>query len=190
MTAAPVSRRARPAKAPLSRDLVIETGLRVLDTHGAAALTMRRVAQELDTGAASLYVYVANRDDLMKAMLDHVLSQVVVPVDGAWRARLTALVESAIEVLGRHEGLALVAFGRTPTTEHARVLVDRVRELLLEGGLDPDTAGWAIDLIYLHITAEAAGTREGRHSDADIERSRWTLRALLDGILDTPAVAR
>ncbi|MGS2809586.1 TetR/AcrR family transcriptional regulator [Nocardia sp. MW-W600-9] len=156
MNAAPVSRRARPAKAPLSREVVIETGLRILDTDGLAALTMRRVAQELDTGAASLYVYVANRDDLMTGMLDHVLSTVTTPADGDWRERLTAVVETAIEVLGRHEGLALVAFGRVPTTAHALGLVEQLLVLLREGGLDPSTATWAVDLIHLHITAEAA----------------------------------
>lgn len=182
MNAAPVSRRARPAKAPLSRDLVIETGLRILDTSGAAALTMRRVAQELDTGAASLYVYVANRDDLLRGMLDHVLSHVPVPTEGNWRTRLTCLVEAAIEALGRHEGLALVAFERTPTTEHALVLIEQLLALLREGGLDPATAAWAIDRIYLHIAAEAAGQSVGDGA----ARARWALRALLNGFVATP----
>ncbi|MFE6920443.1 TetR/AcrR family transcriptional regulator [Nocardia sp. NPDC057663] len=225
MNAAPVSRRARPAKAPLSREVVIETGLRILDTDGLAALTMRRVAQELDTGAASLYVYVAHRDDLMTGMLDHVLSTVTTPTGGDWRQRLTALVENTIEALGRHEGLALVAFGRVPTTEHALGLIEQLLSLLREGGLDPATATWAVDLIHLHITAEAAeqaaanvtgGTEPDyiagitqRIAELPAERyptvvalrahmpagdgdarARWALRALLNGIIATPAVAR
>ncbi|MGY0497233.1 GNAT family N-acetyltransferase [Nocardia sp. FBN12] len=182
MNAAPVSRRARPAKVPLSRDLVIETGLRILDTDGSGALTMRRVAKELDTGAASLYVYVAHRDDLLTGMLDHVLSQVTVPAEGDWRARVTRLVESAIEALGRHDGLALVAFGRFPITEHAVGLREQLLGLLREGGADAVTAGWAGDLIYRHIAAEAV---ERAESDA---RGRWAIRALLNGIIATPAV--
>ncbi|MFD4462493.1 TetR/AcrR family transcriptional regulator [Nocardia sp. NPDC058480] len=219
MNAAPVSRRARPAKVPLSRDLVIETGLRVLDTDGSAALTMRRVAKELDTGAASLYVYVANRDDLLTGMLDHVLSQVPVPADGDWRTRVTQLVETSIDALGRHDGLALVAFGRFPTTEHALGLIEQLLCLLSEGGLDPATATWAVDLIYLHIAAEAAENSGagGAAYRADVSRrladlparfptmtawqthlrdgdgaarARWALRALLNGIVATPVGAR
>lgn len=57
----------------------MRTGLRILDRDGLDALTMRRVAKELDTGPASLYVYVANRDDLMAAMLDAALAQVPLP---------------------------------------------------------------------------------------------------------------
>ncbi|MFE3546344.1 TetR/AcrR family transcriptional regulator [Nocardia sp. NPDC059177] len=219
MNAAPVSRRARPAKAPLSREIVIEAGLRILDTDGLAALTMRRVAQELDTGAASLYVYVANRDDLMTGMLDQVLSTVAVPTEGDWRVRLTTLVETVIDALGRHEGLAMVAFGRIPTTGHALGVVEQVLALLREGGLDPATAAWAVDLIHLHITAEAACAAGGTEPaylteitrrfaelpadryptlvalraqllDGDGEaRARWALRALLNGILATPVPA-
>ncbi|MFE1593944.1 GNAT family N-acetyltransferase [Nocardia sp. NPDC058705] len=178
MNAAPVSRRARPAKVPLSRELVIETGLRTLDTDGSGALTMRRVAKELDTGAASLYVYVANRDDLLTGMLDHVLAQVPAATEGDWRARVTQLVEAAIEALARHDGLALVAFGWFPTTRHALGLLEQVLALLREGGVDPVTAGWACDLIYRHIAAEAV--------DDGGERARWNLRTLLNGIVATP----
>ncbi|WP_336083183.1 TetR/AcrR family transcriptional regulator C-terminal domain-containing protein [Nocardia sp. SSK8] len=219
MNAAPVSRRARPAKAPLSREVVIEAGLRILDTAGLAALTMRRVAQELDTGAASLYVYVANRDDLMTGMLDQVLSTVPVPTEGDWRERLTTLVEATIEALGRHEGLALVAFGRVPTTGNALGVIEQMLALLREGGLDPATAAWAVDLIHLHITAEAVdqaeddgaaageitrrlaelpadrfptivALREHLLDDDAGTRARWALRALLNGVLATPVPAR
>ncbi|MGW5454152.1 TetR/AcrR family transcriptional regulator [Nocardia sp. NPDC003979] len=213
MNAAPVSRRARPAKAPLSRDIVIETGLRILDSEGSAALTMRRVAQELDTGAASLYVYVANRDDLMTGMLDHVLAAVPTPTHGDWRERLEALVTSAVDALGRHEGLALVAFARS--TGRALGLVEQLLGLLREGGLDPARAAWAVDLLYPHITAAAAEravyddttvsrrlaglparnypnlTAACEHLAGDAAvRTRWALNALLNGILTTPVEVR
>ncbi|WUA08484.1 TetR/AcrR family transcriptional regulator [Nocardia sp. NBC_01377] len=213
---APVSRRARPSKAPLSREVIIDTGLRVLDAEGLAALTMRRVAQELDTGAASLYVYVANRDDLMAAMLDHVLGSVAEPDDGIWRERLIAVIESTVAVMSRHEGLAFVALAATPTGANALRLIDRMRGLLADAGVDERTVDWAVELLYLHITAAAAeqsadhaarapesGTRRlgqaepvadrvpvtapvRRSGDGDT-RATWAVRALIDGILATPA---
>ncbi|QBS43664.1 TetR/AcrR family transcriptional regulator [Nocardia sp. CS682] len=182
MNSAPVSRRARPAKAPLSRDVIIETGLRVLDQDGQAALTMRRVAQELDTGAASLYVYVANRDDLMAAMLDHVLGTIEEPTGGTWRERLFALVESAVTVMSRHEGLALVALGAIPTGTNALVLVDRMLALLAEGGVDERTNSWAVDLLFLHITAVAAEqsayNTKGMRAEAHLAEVRERFAAL------------
>src|SRR2546423_242341 len=71
----PRSTRDRPAKAPLSRDAVIDAGLRILRAEGIDAVTMRRVASELDTGAASLYVYVENREDLLNQMFDAVVGE-------------------------------------------------------------------------------------------------------------------
>jgi len=61
----PDNPRTRPAKAPLSQEAVVGAALALVDEAGCAAVTMRRVAQVLDTGPASLYVYVADRDELM-----------------------------------------------------------------------------------------------------------------------------
>ncbi|GAB3832135.1 TetR/AcrR family transcriptional regulator [Dactylosporangium cerinum] len=203
--------------------MIVATGLQILDRDGLDALTMRRVAQELDTGPASLYVYVNNRDDLMAAMLDTALGHVTLPDKGAWQERLHALATATIEAMSRHEGLALVALGGIPTGLNALRILDRMLALLKEGGLDDTTAAWAIDLIYLHITAAAAeqsayNAKQMTEADhlADVDRhyaslpadqypmitrmrepllssgdrDRWGLRVLLNGILNTPAVAR
>ncbi|MGQ4596506.1 TetR/AcrR family transcriptional regulator C-terminal domain-containing protein [Nocardia sp. R6R-6] len=177
MSAGAVSRRTRPAKAPLGREVIVETGLRILDRDGAAALTMRRVAQDLDTGAASLYVYVANRDDLLAAMLDQVLGTVPEPVGASWRERLTALVEATVTAMSRHEGLALVALGTIATSPNALRLMELMLRSLAEAGLDDRTASWAVDLLMLHITASSAeqsvhNTSGGTERDylADVQR--------------------
>jgi AcrR family transcriptional regulator len=162
--ATPISRRARPAKAPLTREVIIQTGLTVLDRDGMDALTMRKVAQELDTGAASLYVYVKNRDDLLAAMLDEALADVVPKVaSGPWRKRLTSLIEASIEAMARHQGLALVALGGVPNGLNALLILDSTLALLKEAGLDNATAAWAVDLLHLHITAAAA--EHSAHND-------------------------
>jgi len=153
----PISRRARPAKAPLTREVIVRTGLAVLDRDGMDALTMRKVAQELDTGAASLYVYVKNREDLLAAMLDEAFADVIGKVTGDdWRERLTSLVEISVDAMASHRGLALVALGGVPTGLNALLILDSTLALLKEGGLDDATASWAVDLLHLHITATAA----------------------------------
>ena len=62
---APRSTRDRPAKAPLSLEAIVDAAAAILRTEGLEALSMRRVAAALDTGAGSLYVYVPNRDGLL-----------------------------------------------------------------------------------------------------------------------------
>ncbi len=151
-----MSRRARPAKEPLSRATIVAAGLRVLDAEGLSALTMRRVARELDTGAASLYVYVDNRDDLVAAMVDSELASVTYPTTGSWREKITALVQAQVTALTRHRGLAVAALGALPTSPNAILLGEHLLSALLESGIDERTAAWAVDLISLWISAAAA----------------------------------
>ncbi|QCX81722.1 hypothetical protein C9F11_40710 [Streptomyces sp. YIM 121038] len=169
MSTQPVSRRARPAKAPLSRDVIVRTGLRILDRDGLDALTMRRVAKELDTGPASLYVYVAHRDDLMAAMLDEALGQVRPPGEGTWREQLRALIAAAVEAMSRHEGLAAVALGAIPTGDNVLLVLDRMLALLKDGGLDDNAAAWAVDLLWLHTAAAATEESAYRTKGSDEE---------------------
>src|SRR6267143_1928337 len=68
-----VSRRERPAKPALTREGIVAAAVRVMQAEGLDRLTMRRLAQELDTGAASLYVYVRNTAELHAAMLEQLL---------------------------------------------------------------------------------------------------------------------
>src|SRR4029453_13759363 len=74
--------RARPARAPLSQDAIVHAALRVLDREGAAGLSMRRVADELGTGPASLYWHVANKDALIDLIVDRVAGEVPPPRAG------------------------------------------------------------------------------------------------------------
>src|SRR5579863_7960619 len=96
-TEAPLRRstRDRPAKAPLSTEAIVEAALEILRSDGVGAVTMRRVAAALDTGAASLYVYVAGSDGLFQAILDRVTSTIdlEVPDPTRWRAQLHSLLE-------------------------------------------------------------------------------------------------
>ncbi|MFK4274211.1 TetR/AcrR family transcriptional regulator, partial [Streptomyces milbemycinicus] len=68
----PISRE-RPAKPALSRRWIVDTAVRIMRAEGLGKVTMRRLAQELDTGPSSLYVYVANTAELHAAVLDSLL---------------------------------------------------------------------------------------------------------------------
>src|ERR1700761_5607407 len=94
---APRSRRERPAKPALTREGIIETSVALLLAEGLSRVTMRRLAQALDTGPASLYVYVRNTADLHAAILDELLGVVDLRpahADGDWRDRLVRVLMS------------------------------------------------------------------------------------------------
>jgi AcrR family transcriptional regulator len=156
----PRSTRDRPAKAPLSEDLILTTALRVLREEGLDALTMRRLATELDTGPASLYVYIRNRDELLNAVFDRVggMVQIEEPDPARWREQLHRLVDGLLAVLEEHRGIARVAVANVPTGENALRVADNLMGLLLAGGVKPRDAAWACDILPLFVTAAAVET--------------------------------
>src|ERR1700691_1341460 len=112
----PVSRRAQPSRPALSRAALIGGGLQIADGEGLHAVTMRRVAAELDTSASALYVYIRGRDDLLDAMFDHVMAEVARAAmpKGTWRQRLSSLLIKSVKAASGHGGLAQGALSSVP----------------------------------------------------------------------------
>jgi AcrR family transcriptional regulator len=180
------STRDRPAKPPLSEDLVVETALKILRAEGLDAVTMRRVATELDTGPASLYVYIGGRDELRRAMLGRVAGAVPLeePEPARWREQVHALLNGWLRAMESHPGIATVALGDPPTTEGTLVGAEYLLTLLLAGGVTPEDAAWALDILPLITTAAAVETAvqmERGSSEAE------TVERLNDAFRNLPA---
>jgi AcrR family transcriptional regulator len=150
------SRRERPAKPALSREWIIAETIEIMRTEGLEKATMRRVSQALDTGPASLYVYIANTAELHSAVLDELLGALPSEQAGAWNEQLEELLRSYADVLFAHPGLARSALLIRPTGPNAIRLYDRVLGLLLEGGVAVDRAAWGVDLLLQYVTGNAA----------------------------------
>ncbi|AXK46554.1 TetR/AcrR family transcriptional regulator [Brachybacterium saurashtrense] len=157
-TRAPTSRRERPAKPALSREAIVEAALRVLERDGAEKLTIRRVADELDTGPASLYVYVKNVTVLHALLVDGLLADLDLTWDGdePWRERLHRLIADYIGLLTVHGNLARSAMFVWPEGPHYLSLIDVLLRLLRTAGLDEKSAAWGIDLLLQHASITAA----------------------------------
>ncbi|HEY4094933.1 MAG TPA: TetR/AcrR family transcriptional regulator [Baekduia sp.] len=155
---APRSRRDRPAKPALSREAIIDAGLEILRSEGVDALSMRRVAQALDTGPASLYVYVANRAELHALLFDAAAGTVEVePTDPArWREQLLDLVTRMTRLMSEeYPGIAKMAMATIPTGENALRITESMLSLLKAGGVSDQAAAYAADLISMYATAIA-----------------------------------
>ena len=160
------STRERPAKAPLSEDAIVDAALAILKSEGPEAVTMRRVAAALDTGAMSLYVYVSGREGLLQAMLDRVTATIELepPDPSRWRAQLHSLLQRTHQALTAHPGIAAMTLADPPTTEAVLLLTENLLGILLAGGLDPQDAAWACDIFVLLVTGVA--------SEDDVRRPR------------------
>ncbi len=97
----PTARRPR-----LSRQTIAATAAHIADTEGFDALSMRRLAAELDSGTMTLYHYVRTKDELLALVVDHVMGELLQPPDqpmpANWRDALVGIAARTRAALERH----------------------------------------------------------------------------------------
>lgn len=101
------TRKEPPGRRPrFSRDQIAATAVRIADADGIAALSMRRLAAELDAGTMTLYHYVRTKDELLSLVTDAVMGEAVLTdeteLPGDWRAALTVIARRTRDVLLAH----------------------------------------------------------------------------------------
>jgi AcrR family transcriptional regulator len=146
------------AKKPLSRDLVLETAVSLVDHEGLGALSMRRLGQELGVEAMSLYHHVANKEALLDGMVDAVVGELNAEVGAGggaeaerdWAAVLRARIITARTVMLRHKWLPAVLESRTSLSAPLVAYYEGVLATLRAGGFSNDLA---------HHTLHALGSR-------------------------------
>ena len=89
--------------AGLSKQRVVDEAIRLADREGVDGLSMRRLAVALGAGAMSLYHYVANKEELLDAMVDIVFQEIELPPQETdWQSAIRQRAVSARQVLARH----------------------------------------------------------------------------------------
>jgi AcrR family transcriptional regulator len=157
------SQRDRTARAPLSREAIVEAALRVVGREGAQGLNMRRVAEELGTGPASLYWHVASKDELANLMVDRVMGEIELPPPdpARWQEQLKEFGLQAWRLFQRYPGVAGLTLGRIPIGPNLIRLTEWTLSLLRGAGIPDRMAAFAGDLFGLFLGAhgleQAAG---------------------------------
>lgn len=135
-------RSARRRRDPISRDAIVAAAIRLLDAEGLDALSMRRIAAELGTGAASLYWHVGSKDGLLDLVFDQIIGELEVPdpVPGQWREQLKDVARAQRAISLRHPSVVRISIGRIPMGPNALRYSERVLAVLRAGGLPPRLA--------------------------------------------------
>jgi AcrR family transcriptional regulator len=98
----------------LSKQRVVVEAVRIADREGVDGLSMRRLAGALGAGAMSLYHYVANKEELLDAMIDLVFEEIELPPeDTDWQTAIRHRAASARQVLARHPWAVSLMESRT-----------------------------------------------------------------------------
>jgi TetR/AcrR family transcriptional regulator, tetracycline repressor protein len=135
-------RPARRRREPISREAIVTAAIRLLDREGLAALSMRRLAEELGTGAASLYWHVGSKDGLLDLVFDELIGEEQVPDadPSRWQEQLKDAARAQRRLSLRHPYLVRISIGRIPMGPNALRFSERMLAILRAGGLPPRLA--------------------------------------------------
>ena len=123
----------------LNRDRVLATAIALADELGSDALSMRRLATELDVVPMALYKHVANKEQLLDGMVDAIISEIPrVTLEDNWRLAVRQQVLAARTVLQRHVWARRVIEGRVGKSLAVLDYIEAFAGLFLAGGLTAD----------------------------------------------------
>jgi AcrR family transcriptional regulator len=152
----------RPAQR--SRAEITAAAVTIADREGLDPVSMRRVAAELGTGAASLYRYVDNREDLLDLMIDATGAEYVFAAPtGDWLADLLDIGDQARAIMRRHRWLPSLLITRSVLGPNGLVLLEHVLKSARRAPRQPGR--------------QARSLRHPQHHDRTVraERARWRL---------------
>ncbi len=161
----------------MDHDLITDAALRLLGRGGGPALTMRALARELGVEAASLYYHVSGRDQIVQAVVDHVVRQALDDLAAGSADRgLAAMGDCLRAAFAAHQGAAGLAAVQPPS----RPVLERLATWITHAtGADPrhdQDAEFAAMTLYTfvagHSQAEFGIPPAGRTAAPDYY-DRW-----------------
>src|SRR4051794_25285355 len=129
----------------------------LMNREGYDNVSMRSLARELDTGPASLYAHVANKDELDQYVIDRIAGQLELPEPDPdrWEEQLKDVLRDTLRLYQEHPGSARAAMGMIPTMEGGLRAADGIMAICLAGGISPQAAAWFCDLSAAYVGATA-----------------------------------
>jgi len=154
------------ARPRLTTERIVDAAMELMKRDGYDNVSMRSLARELDTGPASLYAHVANKDELDQYVIDRIsaLLELPEPDPERWQEQLKDVLRETLQLYRDHPGAARAAMGMIPTMEGGLRAADGIMAICLAGGTAPQAAAWFCDLAAAYVGATA------------YEESIWTSR--------------
>ena len=83
----------------IDRAAVVARALAIADRDGLPAVSMRTLAHELGVAPMALYRHVSDKEDLLDALIEALLTEIELPAPSSdWRRDLRALALSLIHI--------------------------------------------------------------------------------------------
>jgi AcrR family transcriptional regulator len=135
-----------------SREAIARAALEIVDREGLDALSMRRLAAELDMGTMTLYGYFRTKGDLLEAVIEEAAAWPRVPEpEGPWEERLRRLAHRMRQGLTRHRSLIEVRLRRPIAGPKSLRGTEVGIRALMDAGFDRAEAARAFRVIFLYV---------------------------------------
>jgi AcrR family transcriptional regulator len=159
-------------KEKLSLERIVDVAISQLRERGYDAVTMRSIAAELNTGPASLYAHVANRNELDSLVNARISSMAHVPEPdpARWDEQIADVARELLRLYREHPGTARCTMGNMPASVDAMDPVEKIFAILRAGGVPDQDAAWFGDQFSLYVAAFA------------VEEDIWISRARGEGL--------
>ncbi|WP_084965330.1 TetR/AcrR family transcriptional regulator C-terminal domain-containing protein [Thermoactinospora rubra] len=174
----------------LTRPMLIETGLRLLDEVGLEGLTVRRLAAELGVRSPALYWHVRTKQELLDGMADAIIRSAGMgpPRDGEswqdWLARRARAYRAAL--LAHRDGARVVVSARQLSPEATRMFNDELAAMV-GCGFTPVLALRTITAVSHYVTGFVLQEQSVPGEQAEAPQDRLAaLAALLEGGASAP----
>jgi AcrR family transcriptional regulator len=171
-----VTRRKTVGRPPtLSVPAIVAAAIDVIDQAGVAGLSMRKVAEHLGTGVASLYAHVSGKDELLELVYDELVGQVPLeePDPARWREQIHRMMRGLRDILAAHSDAALAGLGRIPTSPQTLAGAETLVATLRAGGLTDRVIALGFDQLNLYVSAcafEASLYTKDKADEAELMR--------------------
>jgi len=148
-------RRTKAAKEPISRDAIIDAAIRVLHDEGVDALTIRRLATDLDTGPATLYWHISGKEELGELVYDRIMGEVTLPPadPDRWQEQIADVVRDCYRVLRGHNDAVRLSLGRVPLGPNMLQIMEWLLGITLAAGVPAPVAVYFGDLVGRYVDA-------------------------------------
>jgi len=160
----------------LSRDEIVRTALAVADAEGPHAISMRRIARELNAGTMSLYWYVSSKEELLDLMLDAMYGELAeTEITGDLRADLRTMAVSQRAMLRRHRWVMPFMAGRPPMGPKSLRNIERSLGIFAAANLTGEAVMTALMSILTYVLGAVGREQQEERSQQDQERAQQRL---------------
>jgi AcrR family transcriptional regulator len=132
----------RPSKdgrPPLTREVIVDKAIELIDADGLEAFSMRRLGEALGVEAMAMYHYFPNKDAILDGVVARILEQTgpALPLESAdWKTVMLSGPASAARALESHPKIGWLFLGRQYTTVQSLQMLEAPLQILRSAGFE------------------------------------------------------